>query len=58
MIRINWSCSQVIEVLNMDADGRVRVDSGTIEYYLNRLIQRAIVEPKPLLKIYEEECQR
>lgn len=36
----------------------IRIDSGTVEYYLDRLIKRAIAEPKPLLKIYEEECQR
>ncbi|XP_046673597.1 uncharacterized protein LOC124362812 [Homalodisca vitripennis] len=36
----------------------IKADPGNAEYYLNRLIQRALIEPKPLLKIYEEECQR
>jgi hypothetical protein len=38
----------------------IKTDPGllSVEYYMNRLIQRAIIEPKPLLKIYEEECQR
>ncbi|XP_054268313.1 uncharacterized protein LOC128990142 [Macrosteles quadrilineatus] len=38
----------------------IKTDPGllSVEYYMNRLIQRAIIEAKPLLKIYEEECQR